>query len=162
MALFQSRPDLVRVKDENIVSTWHALVPDAAGQCDKFFTEVENALKQIMPDLVGTDRKEIEISSKSAPKESRTCLRVMRKNGLPETGYHAYFSTEDIGKHLIVSRVVENKGSPLWGIFNAEEVSAYLSLIGAAGNAAKDVLLAGKQEIKMANANKEGGIIDIV
>lgn len=155
MAFFESHPDRIEVNPEHIIGTWHALIPDAAGRGEDFFRAVEDALKELMPGNVATERKEIKVESSARP-----CLRIADGEVMSEYGRHFFFSTEDFGKHLILSRIIELKEQRVERLFDAEKTSAFLAIISAATETAKKSLLGGKEDFTMANA-KSDGIIDI-
>jgi hypothetical protein len=157
MALFTSHPDRQTLFEEYIMSTWSITLPYGAGQRDKYFDEVENALTQFeLPD-VKIKRQEVVTQNKEGKYGTilRRCLFV-------ECGtFKTYFSAQDYGKHIVLSQINEAIVSKM-SVFHKEGVSAYLSFIRAAREAAVEKMAKElNQDLSKLQTQSEG-TIDIV
>ncbi len=162
MAFFESHPDQVNGRGEEVVNEWSTLVPAAKGRSDDFLHEVERLLTELMPDKVRIERKEFTIRDRNADSKEarRTCLVASRTGFAEGYGYRVYFSAKDFSNHLIVSRIVQNDSAKGKHVFDQEELSAFFSLISEATvGAAKK--LSDKQDFAKMSAKSEG-IMDVV
>jgi hypothetical protein len=163
MALFESHPDRLLLMTQNIANSWSQLIPEAAGHGEKFLDEVERHANELILDVKAT-RQELEVMKEGERSKGlyvRPCLFV-RGNAAPTNEYTFYFSTQDFGKHLILSRFTAAGSKTARSPFDMEVLSAYFSLVNAATQgAAKQIATDANQDFSKINTRSEG-IIDIV
>lgn len=164
MALIESHPDRVILFTQNIVNSWSTVIPEAAGRVEKFFDDVEQAVKGLDIPNVITKRIELE-TTRETERAKGLYVRVallVRGTVAPINNHNIYFSAQDFGKHLILSRYVEENSKVAYSPFEKEALSAYFSLVNAAMLAVvKQFTTELKQDFSKINTQSKG-IIDIV
>lgn len=116
MAFFERLPDLVYLRSAELASSWHGVIPDAAGHGEKFFGEVERRAKDAGVPNVLVERKQME-SFRPLQKTKKLNPRVgLCISAEPFGGYKLYVGAHDYGKHLIVSRYLLVSGTSSDGI----------------------------------------------
>lgn len=163
MAFFERLPDLMYLRHGESAASWQGVIPDAAGQGEKFFAEVERRVKDAGVPSVLVERKQLESfrpgqSTKKLNPRVALCISAE-----PFGGYKLYIGAHDYGKHLLVSRYLYVSNTPRegWNVFETEELSACLSLMGSAFMDAVEQMM-GELNHDFSKINSKGqGIIDI-
>ncbi len=162
MALFQSHPDRLTLFEQNLVNSWSGTLPEGAGKGDKFLEGVERELTALGIPNLDIKRQEVEtIPTQSKTHGLRVCLFVHASDE-PINNYSFYFTAQDFGKHLVLSRLLANTRQIARNTFEVEVREAYFSLVHAAMlNAVKQLTTELNQDFSKINAKKSEGIIDI-
>lgn len=164
MAFFEKHSDLVYIKEEQVVSSWNASIPAAAGNADKFFEEIEQQIKALgIPDLV-VERKQVDSKGASAfihKVVPRTCLYV-HSAAEPVAGFDTFIVFRDYGQNLLAARyVVSSVVADTLNLFGKEELTASMSLIHhAVLTAVKKVMGELNQDFSLISTQSKG-ILDI-
>lgn len=161
MAFFESHPDRVSFLKEQILDSWSISIPEAAGRGDRFLEGIEQAMKNLgVPDMT-TSRIELEIvGDKLKGFDVRPALLV-RATTEPNNTYHFYFSVQDFGKHLILSRFLRGIGKRSPNPFVSEIVTTYFALVNSATTSvAKQITEEVNQEFSK-TGKPSSGVIDI-
>ena len=164
MAFFESHPDRSLLFDENIVHSWNAVIPQAAGRGEEFFDQLAQALEAAGIPELKTHRGEAEtmrVKERSKGLYVRPALFVF-SNEAPAGDYNFIFTTQDFGKHLVLSRMVQEQKAIGYSKFEKEMLGAYFSMVNSvmlavAKKLAEDV----GQDFSKINAQSKG-TIDIV
>lgn len=164
MALFESHPDRKIMHEERLASSWSTVMPEGAGKGEKYLEEIERALLAFGFPEGTTKRQELMTKDVHGTKHNatRVCLYMERE------GFRIYFSTQDYGRHLILSQLIERepdivKDMPrVYSAFQKEEVGACFSFVNAARTGAVEKLAKElNQDMSKINMEGKGGIVDI-
>lgn len=163
MALFESHPDRVRLQQENVGNSWNDLLAKGAGKGEKFFEEIERAVNAAgIPDIE-MKRVEVEFTGGSSGAKWCNIRPALFIHGTvdPTNYFNIYFSAQDFGKHLILSRVVVERLSVGLNQFQSEVLTAHFTAINTAMTAAVAKLTAElNQDLSKTDAQSKG-IVDI-
>lgn len=165
MTFIALHPDLVLLKDEEIVNRWNEIISDGAGRGEKFYEEVERGVNAAgIPDIA-IERKEVDAfkPGQKIKKLATQAFLSIRGTASPIDRYTVLVGARDYGKHLLVCRyVIVQHSHDTYSVFENEEIVACFSFVHRAVLSAMELIMKDlNRDFSKVNTQSKG-IIDIV